>query len=332
MRKYKCLNQQIFELGEYKLIPLRDEDKHDIMEWRNGQLEILRQKELLTTEKQEWYFRNVISNLFEEEKPAQLLFSFLKNETLIGYGGLVHIDWDSENGEISFLTSKSRAENPQIFAEDWIIYLDLIKIISQNELMFHKIFTYAYSLRSNLFPILEKSGFKKEAVLKDHIYIHQKHWDVIIHSYFFPKLIDAELTDVIDLFTWRNDEQTRKNSFSTEMISFEQHHTWYENKLKDQNSKIQILKLDFEKLGMIRYDFEKESCSISYNIAPNQRNKGYGILIVKLAEKYLKSINVIKANAQVKKENIPSIKIFRKLNFIEQDKGEYYFYTKNILN
>jgi RimJ/RimL family protein N-acetyltransferase len=79
---------------------------------------------------------------------------------------------------------------------------------------------------------------------------------------------------------------------------------------------------------MIRLELDGKSCQISYNIAPSHRNKGYGILIIKLAEKYLEGLNVKKINAQVKKHNTPSIKIFRKLNFVEQDNGESYYFTK----
>jgi RimJ/RimL family protein N-acetyltransferase len=226
MRRYKCLSNQIFESGEYKLVPIRDEDKYEIMNWRNEQIDILRQKEPLTQEKQEWYFENVVAKLFEEEKPSQLLFSFLKKDELVGYGGLVHIDWESANGEISFLTSKSRADNQDTFFNDWTQYLGLLKKISQNELMFHKIFTYAYSVRQNLFPILEKNGFKKEATLKDHISINKNFYDVIIHTYYFPKLIGAELIDSKDIFDWRNDEMSRKNSFNSSEINFEEHNNW----------------------------------------------------------------------------------------------------------
>lgn len=331
MRKYKCLDQQIFESEGYKLIPIRDEDKYEIMNWRNDQLDVLRQKEPISTEQQEWYFENVVAKLFKDEKPPQLLFSFLKNDVLIGYGGLVHIDWESENGEISFLTSKLRSNNQQLFNEDWSNYLELLKKLSQNVLLFHKIFTYAYSIRYNLFPILENNGFKKEATLKNHISINKDLYDVIIHSYFFPQLIDAEINDAKDVFDWRNDEMARMNSFNSDEINFEEHNNWYKNKLKDNNCRMLILKQDSEKLGMIRLDFSGENCQISYNIAPAQRGKGYGILILKLAQKYLKSLSVTNVIAQVKKHNTPSVKIFRKLNFIEQDKGDSYYYTKNIL-
>ncbi|GAK91039.1 putative ribosomal-protein-serine acetyltransferase [Nonlabens ulvanivorans] len=50
----------------------------DIMKWRNEQMYHLRQAEKLTEQSQDSYFKNVVSKLFEQEKPNQLLFSFLK--------------------------------------------------------------------------------------------------------------------------------------------------------------------------------------------------------------------------------------------------------------
>src|SRR5688572_13294152 len=124
-RKYKCLTKREFSLGDYHLVSIRDGDKYAIQKWRNDQIEILRQAEPLTSAQQENYFRNVVDKLFETEQPEQLLFSFLQGDELIGYGGLVHIDWLSKNGEISFITETSRNRNVMQFKKDWSQYLNV---------------------------------------------------------------------------------------------------------------------------------------------------------------------------------------------------------------
>ena len=75
-RTYKCLPQTEFTYKESKLLAIRDQDKDLIMKWRNEQINILRQKDPLTNEKQKEYFKNVVEKLFEQETPNQLLFSF----------------------------------------------------------------------------------------------------------------------------------------------------------------------------------------------------------------------------------------------------------------
>ncbi|MFN5443971.1 MAG: GNAT family N-acetyltransferase, partial [Crocinitomicaceae bacterium] len=120
MIKYKCLNQNEFNFNEYKIVPIRFEDRLDIMKWRNEQIYHLRQVKPLTIDDQNNYFNNVISKLFEQEKPNQLLFSFLKNDVCIGYGGLVHINWIDKNAEISFIMNTELEED--YFEKNWSIY------------------------------------------------------------------------------------------------------------------------------------------------------------------------------------------------------------------
>jgi hypothetical protein len=93
LEKYTYLTQQEFSNGEYKLVPIRYEDRYKIMKWRNEQIYHLRQKEPITSKQQDAYFENVVAKLFDQEKPNQILFSLLEGERCIGYGGLVHINW-----------------------------------------------------------------------------------------------------------------------------------------------------------------------------------------------------------------------------------------------
>jgi len=76
--KYSCLSQNEFQNGLFKIIPIRYEDRIKIMNWRNEQMYHLRQNVKLTKENQENYFKKVVSELFEQEMPNQILFSLIK--------------------------------------------------------------------------------------------------------------------------------------------------------------------------------------------------------------------------------------------------------------
>lgn len=175
MSIYKCLNQQVFEIDVYKIIPIRLEDRYEIMKWRNDQMYHLRQSKTLTPQDQDLYFENVVSKLFEEDNPEQVLFSFLENNILIGYGGIVHIDWEKKSGELSFLIS---TELEQLFFEKfWSIFLNLIEQVAFKDMRLHKIYTYAFDIRPKLYKCLEKSEFKLETTIKNadnKILIHSK--------------------------------------------------------------------------------------------------------------------------------------------------------------
>lgn len=182
MRTYKNISNASFKLDKFELIPIRDEDKFEIMEIRNEQIYHLRQTERLTKEQQEVYFSTVVAQLFELEKPNQLLFSLLEDGKFIGYGGLVHINWIDRYAEISFVMKTELEKNR--FEEIWISYLELIKKIAFQELNFNKLFTYAYDIRPHLYPALENAGLKEEARLKNHVFFENEWKDVIIHSIF----------------------------------------------------------------------------------------------------------------------------------------------------
>jgi RimJ/RimL family protein N-acetyltransferase len=163
---YKALNKQVFTSGDYSLVPIRMEDRYDIMKWRNEQLYHLRQSTPLTKHDQDRYFNTVVQELFIKERPEQLIFSYLEGDKCIGYGGLVHINWINKNAEVSFIMS-TQLENNE-FHKHWGIYLDLLNQIAFNELKLHKIYTYAFDLRPHLYEALEANGFVRELVLKEH--------------------------------------------------------------------------------------------------------------------------------------------------------------------
>ena len=101
--QYKALSKQVFTHSDYSIVPIRMMDRMQIMKWRNEQLYHLRQKNPLTAAQQDDYFKQVVLPQFDEQTPPQLLFSYLENDVCIGYGGLVHINWQDKNAEISFL-------------------------------------------------------------------------------------------------------------------------------------------------------------------------------------------------------------------------------------
>lgn len=180
MANYKCLKQQQCSLGNYSIVPLRYEDRFDIMKWRNEQIYHLRQARPLTEEDQQRYFDNVVAKLFDNPNPDQILFSYLEEGVCIGYGGLVHINWIDNNAEISFIMD-TRLENEH-FKEHWSNYLTMLKELAFKDIGFHKLYVYAFDLRPHLYTTLEANGFTRETTLKEHCLFQGEYKDVIIHS------------------------------------------------------------------------------------------------------------------------------------------------------
>lgn len=311
--KYNLLGKNEFSQGENKIVPIRYEDRFAIMKWRNEQIYHLRQGEPLTELGQENYFVNIVSALFEQRQPGQILFSYLEGGQCIGYGGLVHINWKDKNAELSFIMDT--ALEKKYFKKHWGIYLDLIEQVAFDELKLHKLYTYAFDLRQHLYDAVEAKGYKKEAELKEHYLFEGVYKDVIIHSKIRQNLTirvaneaDEEIT-----FEWANDELTRRNSFSTDPIPYMTHKMWWDQKI--QNNTYYIIEVNNKPAGLIRFDIGQNEVIIGITIAPGFRGKNLSSKFLKLAcAEFLKRerIGII---AYIKRGNTVSIKAFEKAGF-----------------
>lgn len=316
MNSYKILNKQTFTQGNYSLVPIRMEDRYDIMQWRNEQIYHLRQSEPLTKEMQDYYFNNVVAKLFEQDKPDQLLFSYLENGKCIGYGGLVHINWTDKNAEISFIMNT--ALEKEAFHKHWGIYLDLLEQIAFEQLNLHKIYTYAFDLRPQLYEAIEAKGFSKEATLKEHCLFDGIYIDVVIHSKINPQIHIREINekDKELTFEWANDILTRESSFNSHSISFEEHSQWFNNKLKEK-AKYYILEVTNNPAAIVRFDIDDAKIIVGITVAPIYRGKGLAPVFLRTAcKRFTEETGLDVIYAYIKKTNIASKKSFTKAGFL----------------
>jgi RimJ/RimL family protein N-acetyltransferase len=186
---YRCLTKNIFELNSYKLLPLREEDIFLIKDWRNQQVDILRQKKILTEEDQRRYYQDIILPAFKEEQPNLILFSFLLDNKLIGYGGLVYISWQDKRGEVSFLLSTQRTKNNETYKSDFNAFLKLIKIVAFDNIGLNRIYTETFDIRPFHISILEKNGFDLEGRLRQHLFISGSYVDLLFHGFLKDKYV-----------------------------------------------------------------------------------------------------------------------------------------------
>jgi RimJ/RimL family protein N-acetyltransferase len=290
------------------------------MKWRNDQIYHLRQKDLLTRNGQDAYFNDVVSKLFVQLQPNQILFSFFQREKCVGYGGLVHINWIDMNAEVSFLMDTELEKDN--FSKNWVGFLNLIKQVSFNELRFHKIYTYAFDLRPILYTVLASVGFVEDARLKQHAIFQDKAIDVVIHSMINTNLLlrKANKYDLDSTYLWTTDPNVRKYSFNQGVITKDHHTTWFCSKIMDQNCFYYILEYGAQKIGSIRIDYNPNLNEgvISYLISTSFHGNGFGLKILQLAEKEVKDQLLNKELVligYILQENIASIKIFEKLEY-----------------
>ena len=145
-------------------MPLRYEDISKIKKWRNDQISILRQNKILTDADQENYYQELMKKSFFNPKPNEILFSFLLDDTCIGYGGMVYVDWDKKTAEISFITETKRANLNEIYQNDFTAFTTILFRISFSELLFNKLTTETYGIRTNTLRILDQLGFQLKKI------------------------------------------------------------------------------------------------------------------------------------------------------------------------
>lgn len=330
MRVYKALKKQEFRIGDYSLTPIRHEDSFEIMKWRNEQIYHLRQSELLTVEKQENYFNTTVASLFNEERPNQILFSLLQGNECIGYGGLVHINWIDKNAELSFIMSTDLEK--EAFKFLWSIFLSLIEKVAFEELIFHKIFTFAFDLRPTLYRVLEENGFKREAVLKDHCLIENDYKDVVFHSLInkYINLREAEIRDTDTTYAWAINSAVRQYSLNQSAITQAGHNYWFESKLNNSDCHYFIAEKQNVPVGSFRLDVDSAGSGyISYLIDPKYHGHGYGSELLRLGVRIAKENSDIKnVIGDVMVENKASVKAFENLGFTINHKTQNIFRYK----
>ena len=303
------------------MVPIRVEDRYAIMKWRNEQIYHLRQDKTLTREDQDHYFTQVVSGLFEQEKPEQILFSFLKGDQCIGYGGLVHINWIDQNAEISFIMDTTLEKDH--FDMNWSSYLKLIEDVAFEDLKLHKLYTYAFDIRPNLYPILENRGYFSDGILNQHCFHHGEFKDVRIHSKTNTGLTlrRARLSDIETTFAWASNAEVRKYALNKTAIDISEHCAWFAKRLNDKNCIYKIAEFNGKPVGSFRLDIDSNGgAAISYLLDPAYHSKGLGKRLLFLGKELAQQdsrVEILVGHVLI--DNAASVHLFTKLGFVVKD-------------
>ena len=129
----------------------------------------------------------------------------------------------------------------------------------------------------------------------------------------FRKATEA---DILLYFEWTNDELTRQNSFSSELISFETHKNWFTNKINSKNNSFYLF-LDEEQkcVGQVRIEILDTETVIGISVDKNFRGLGLASEMIRAATTDFKFQHKSDIIAYIKPENRASISSFLKVGF-----------------
>ncbi len=128
----------------------------------------------------------------------------------------------------------------------------------------------------------------------------------------------ARQSDEALLLAWANDQETRQNSFSPDLIPAEDHRRWFRSRLRDLDS-CRLYVVETEEgipVGQVRFEREDPAWVISYSLAPQFRKRGLGRPLLEAALSKMRSeYPGALILGRVKPDNLPSRKIFEALDF-----------------
>ena len=181
-KNYKVMSNSIIRVGNLNATAVQEKHIEEIREWRNAQITILRQNHIISKDEQIDYFRNCIWPQMNKNYPNEILLSIFQDNIFVAYGGLVHISWEDKRAEVSFVAANEIVSNQEKYIELFSEYLSLIKHFAFNQIFLNRLFTETYDIRPNHIATLEKSGFKREGVMKSHVIINSLETNSLIHG------------------------------------------------------------------------------------------------------------------------------------------------------
>ena len=141
------------------------------------------------------------------------------------------------------------------------------------------------------------------------------------------KVRQATYDDAIDILDWRNDEHTRAMSKDSDVVDKDRHLAWFNSAISDPRRLILIGELCQNKIGMVRFDYKRGSWGVSINLSPSMRGRGYGFTLLEKGITLLRDMgNMEEIFAEVRAENISSMKMFEQCGFAIFKKDDDYFY------
>lgn len=132
----------------------------------------------------------------------------------------------------------------------------------------------------------------------------------------------ANIGDCKIYFDWVNDSEVRKNSFSSDIITWENHKRWFQEKIVKPQNRFYIFQNEVsQSIGQVRIERELDEniAVISLSIGSKFRGLGFASTMLKMGlNSYVKEFPPIDIDAYIKVENKSSQIIFEKAGFIFQ--------------
>ena len=147
------------------------------------------------------------------------------------------------------------------------------------------------------------------------------------------KLRRATSNDSAFFFNIRNEEQYRKMSIHTELISWPEHTAWFDIEIQKSNHHFFVIEENGQAIGVLRIQEKAKFPFVAIALIPEARGHGHGAGALQQACQIASQLGYKELRAEIKKENLPSVHAFEQAGFNRVDSvSELWLLAKNLNN
>lgn len=162
------------EDGRIYLRLMTAEDTENIIKWRNSDVvrkQFIYQKEFTVESHENW-----IKTMIETGKAAQMMIVLNEGDRAIGSVYVRDIDLENKKAEYGIFIGETDCLGKGYGTEA----AELMIEYAFEFLGIHKLMLRVYAENERAIKSYEKAGFKKEAYLKDDVYVQEKFRDIVL--------------------------------------------------------------------------------------------------------------------------------------------------------
>lgn len=128
----------------------------------------------------------------------------------------------------------------------------------------------------------------------------------------------ASISDAPDVWHWRFEGCTASFYRHAKIPTFEQHLDWFSSALADENRMLLIISGPDGPIGHVRFDLQPNNeATVGICLAPHARGRSLSSPVLQAALAYARRRGVLHVNAEVHQDNLSSLALFRRVDFIE---------------
>ena len=141
----------------------------------------------------------------------------------------------------------------------------------------------------------------------------------------------ASIDDNKMLLEWRNDLDTRRSSYQSDLISIETHMVWLNERLANPSGRLWIAEEKGVAVGTIRSDPVDSGWKLSWTVAPLHRRRSIGKIMLRAAVGLLDGVLL----AEIRSDNVASLRVAAAVGFefnAQKDGMTFWSYQKRDKN